>query len=249
LLARLEAVLARNPKAFTETIFTPSELAHWGDAADRLPRLALAFASKEAVMKALGQGLGQGLSPTEIDCADGPDHVRLYGLAAQHLGSRTLHLRVRLLPPFATAECRVLPPGTSLLCWQSQLRQSMRLLPSGTGRRFAADWAFSADERRIYGERKQAASALAARLLVKWQVLRLLRKRGIGQGLRARQVSVLAEPSGKPTLALPMAVERCLLARRLRLEVSLSHAGTVVMAAVLLLVRQVQVGVQTDLSG
>lgn len=54
---RFAAVLARRP-SIKDRLFTPGELAYAGALADPVPSLAARFAAKEAVMKALGVGLG-----------------------------------------------------------------------------------------------------------------------------------------------------------------------------------------------
>jgi phosphopantetheine--protein transferase-like protein len=54
---RLRKMLARR-RNLADRLFTPGERAYAGQAADPVPRLATRFAAKEAVMKALGLGLG-----------------------------------------------------------------------------------------------------------------------------------------------------------------------------------------------
>ena len=54
---RMRTVLARTP-ALAERLFTPGERAYAGQATDPSERYAVRFAAKEAVMKALGVGLG-----------------------------------------------------------------------------------------------------------------------------------------------------------------------------------------------
>jgi len=54
---RLRMVLARTP-SMRARVFTPGELAYADRHADPTERLAARFAAKEAVMKALGVGLG-----------------------------------------------------------------------------------------------------------------------------------------------------------------------------------------------
>jgi holo-[acyl-carrier protein] synthase len=56
-VGRFAAVLARRPK-LAERLFTVGERAYAGAFADPAPSLAARFAAKEAVMKALGVGLG-----------------------------------------------------------------------------------------------------------------------------------------------------------------------------------------------
>ena len=62
--------------------FTASELAEAGEAVDRLSRLAVRFAVKEAVVKALGGG--RGIAHTDIEAVldeSGAPQVRLQGAA------------------------------------------------------------------------------------------------------------------------------------------------------------------------
>jgi holo-[acyl-carrier protein] synthase len=56
-IPRFGAVLARRP-AMSERLFTAGERAYAGSLADPVPSLAARFAAKEAVMKAMGVGLG-----------------------------------------------------------------------------------------------------------------------------------------------------------------------------------------------
>jgi holo-[acyl-carrier protein] synthase len=91
-LDRLERVLARNPGAFRDEIFTAAEQA----AAGSLDALARRFAVKEATLKALGIGLVAGIHPTDIEVvprADGGCDVRLAGAPALLGRGRTIHAR------------------------------------------------------------------------------------------------------------------------------------------------------------
>ncbi|HEY4927833.1 MAG TPA: holo-ACP synthase [Acidimicrobiales bacterium] len=73
---RLRAMLARR-RNLDHRLFTPGELAYAALAPDPLPRLATRFATKEAVMKALGLGLGAfGFHDVEV-VRDGLDAPRL----------------------------------------------------------------------------------------------------------------------------------------------------------------------------
>lgn len=54
---RFATVLARRP-AIKDRLFTAAELSYAGTLANPVPSLAVRFAAKEAVMKALGVGLG-----------------------------------------------------------------------------------------------------------------------------------------------------------------------------------------------
>jgi holo-[acyl-carrier protein] synthase len=87
-VARFRRVLARRP-GFAARFFTPTERADAGRAADPSESLAARFAAKEAVMKALGTGLG-GFALTDVEvrrsAADGPSRgaprLVLHGSAA-----------------------------------------------------------------------------------------------------------------------------------------------------------------------
>ena len=56
-LERFRVALQRTP-TMRERLFTPSELEYVAPKADPVPSLAARFAAREAVMKALGLGLG-----------------------------------------------------------------------------------------------------------------------------------------------------------------------------------------------
>jgi holo-[acyl-carrier protein] synthase len=87
-VARFRKVLARRP-GFATRYFTEDELADCGGTADRSESLAARFAAKEAVMKALGTGLGAfPLADVEVrrTAGDGmtrhAPYVALHGAAA-----------------------------------------------------------------------------------------------------------------------------------------------------------------------
>lgn len=56
-IARMREVMTRTPK-FTQRVFTDEEIAALADREDPTPSYAARFAAREAVMKALGVGLG-----------------------------------------------------------------------------------------------------------------------------------------------------------------------------------------------
>jgi holo-[acyl-carrier protein] synthase len=82
-VARMRATLARTPTMIPR-LFTPGERAYAEAAADPTERFAARFAAKEAVMKALGVGLGAfGFHDVEVVRADsGVPSLRLSGRAA-----------------------------------------------------------------------------------------------------------------------------------------------------------------------
>jgi holo-[acyl-carrier protein] synthase len=83
--ARIAALLERHGDRFLERIFTPAERSYCDrDRRRRLEKLAARFAAKEAVLKAIGTGLSQGIAWTEVEVvrdALGRPGVRLSGAA------------------------------------------------------------------------------------------------------------------------------------------------------------------------
>jgi holo-[acyl-carrier protein] synthase len=79
---RVERALERHPR-LAERLFTPAELAYARKRARPGRHLAARFAAKEAVIKALGQGV----PPKEIEVISGePPRVQLHGQAAEVAG-------------------------------------------------------------------------------------------------------------------------------------------------------------------
>lgn len=81
---RFRESLTRTP-TLRDRLFTSGELAYADRAADPTERLAVRFAAKEAVMKAMGVGLGQ-VNMVDIEVVrteGGAPVVRLHGTARQ----------------------------------------------------------------------------------------------------------------------------------------------------------------------
>ncbi len=81
---RFAAVLARRP-GMAERLFTPAERAYASGLANSVPSLAARFAAKEAVMKALGVGIGAfAFGEVEVErVASGEPRLVLSGQAAE----------------------------------------------------------------------------------------------------------------------------------------------------------------------
>jgi len=95
---RFRRSLARTP-SMQERIFTEHELAYVAPKADPVPSLAARFASREAVMKAMGLGLGAfGFHDVWVDhLASGEPHLHVTGRAlelASERGIATWHLSI-----------------------------------------------------------------------------------------------------------------------------------------------------------
>ena len=107
---RFRKVLRRRDK-ISERLFTHKELLYCNAAADPTERLAVRFAAKEAVMKALGVGLGK-IRFREIEITKdmtGKPGLELHGSAAElaaHNGVR--HWHISLSHTTSTAEALVI---------------------------------------------------------------------------------------------------------------------------------------------
>jgi holo-[acyl-carrier protein] synthase len=83
-VARIARVDQRRPR-FGERVFTPSELAYCRGRKRQHEHMAARFAAKEAVLKAFGTGLGEGMRWTDLEIdrdSGGRPLVRLSGAAA-----------------------------------------------------------------------------------------------------------------------------------------------------------------------
>jgi len=88
-VARFRAAIERRP-GLVDRLFTDAERAYAGRGRDPGPRLAARFAAKEAVLKALGVGIGTAAF-REIEVVrdgDGAPSVSLSGAAAALAGAR-----------------------------------------------------------------------------------------------------------------------------------------------------------------
>jgi holo-[acyl-carrier protein] synthase len=97
-IERFRRSLERTP-SMQRRIFTDHELAYVAPKADPVPSLAARFASREAVMKAMGLGLGAfGFHEVWVDHRDsGEPHLHVTGRAAELANARgigTWHLSI-----------------------------------------------------------------------------------------------------------------------------------------------------------
>ncbi|MFN8624700.1 MAG: holo-ACP synthase [Candidatus Binatia bacterium] len=98
-VARIREALerVRTGARFRARVFTPEEVAYCGRRRNAHESYAARFAAKEATMKALGRGFGEGLAWRDIEVvrATGAPSIRLVGdalIRAQALGVSRLHL-------------------------------------------------------------------------------------------------------------------------------------------------------------
>ena len=106
-IERFRRVLARTP-SMRERLFTVAELAYVEPRVDPIPSLAARFAAREAMMKALGLGLGSfGFHEVSVHVADGgAPSLIVTGRAAELAGVRravAFHLSLSHDGPVAVA--------------------------------------------------------------------------------------------------------------------------------------------------
>lgn len=97
-IARIESSLDRFGERFIERVFTPEEIRQARSKNHLARRLAMLFAAKEAVSKALATGFRQGVAPRHIETVhlpSGKPEIRLYlgaRAAAESAGVRQVHV-------------------------------------------------------------------------------------------------------------------------------------------------------------
>jgi holo-[acyl-carrier protein] synthase len=88
-IPRVAAVFRRYGDRFLQRVFTPGEIEYCFRHRDPAPSLAARFAAKEAAMKALGTGLGRGVTWRDIEVVrrHGPPALCFHGGAAARLAA------------------------------------------------------------------------------------------------------------------------------------------------------------------
>ena len=97
---RIQASLSRLGEAFAKRILTTSELAEFSESKQQVALLAKRFAAKEAAVKALGLGIGNGVSFQHMNISHdkyGAPLLEFNGFAKEHcdlLGVNHVHLSI-----------------------------------------------------------------------------------------------------------------------------------------------------------
>ncbi len=113
---RMRHALDAHGERLERRVFTDAEREQCSHRRDRVQALAARFAAKEACLKALGTGWGQGLSLRQIEVVrreGGKPELRLSGAAAERadrFGVKTIHVSLTHQP--GTAAAVVLLEGT-----------------------------------------------------------------------------------------------------------------------------------------
>ncbi len=88
-LSRIRDLLERHGPRFLARVLTEGERAYCARHVDPVPSVASRFAAKEAVLKALGTGLAQGIKWHDVEVVRGeygPPRIELHGEAARFAG-------------------------------------------------------------------------------------------------------------------------------------------------------------------
>jgi len=114
-IERFKAFIQRHEKKALTRLFTERELESYHFRFDGLHRLALRFAAKEAVLKALGTGLSAGTCWRDIEILNtqyGSPVVNVFGKVKELIGLRRILLSLSDTKNLAIAAV-VLVPGDS----------------------------------------------------------------------------------------------------------------------------------------
>jgi holo-[acyl-carrier protein] synthase len=97
-IERLRGVLDRYGERFLERVLTADERGYCARHRDPTSQIAVRFAAKEALLKALGTGLSRGIRWQDVEVrreGDGPPRIHLSGRAVEEsaaLGVGRIHL-------------------------------------------------------------------------------------------------------------------------------------------------------------
>jgi holo-[acyl-carrier protein] synthase len=97
-IARLDEVFGRRGERFRDRVFTAAEIAYCESRAAKMESYAARFAAKEAAMKALGTGWGEGVGWRDIEVLRSPSgavSLEFHGRARERLeqlGAHRAHL-------------------------------------------------------------------------------------------------------------------------------------------------------------
>jgi len=97
-IKRIEEIITRHGERFVERVLHPNEMARYQDSSFPERFLSKRFAAKEAVAKALGTGIAEGVALNDIEVVNdalGKPHIELHGgakLRMQQMGATHCHL-------------------------------------------------------------------------------------------------------------------------------------------------------------
>lgn len=107
---RIEQAVERLGDRFLDRIFTPAERSYCDSRGARFVHYAGRFAAKEAAMKALGTGWGEGVAWREVEILPsvaGPPQLTLHGVARERfeaIGATRAHVSISHTRGLAVAQ-------------------------------------------------------------------------------------------------------------------------------------------------
>lgn len=90
-IERIDAIIQRHGERFVERVLHVNEMQRYRDSSFPARFLAKRFAAKEAISKAIGTGIAEGVALHDIEIVNdalGKPHVRLHGVASQRMAER-----------------------------------------------------------------------------------------------------------------------------------------------------------------
>jgi holo-[acyl-carrier protein] synthase len=110
-VARFQSLVEARPERYEARVFSPAEWALAAARPDRWAALAARFAAKEAALKVLGTGWGQGVAWTDVEVLGGgrtAPELKLGGEAARVAGRLGLRLTLSISHTDALASAVVI---------------------------------------------------------------------------------------------------------------------------------------------
>jgi holo-[acyl-carrier protein] synthase len=92
---RIAALIEKSGERFLEKVFTHGEIGYCSVKNDNYGSFTARFCAKEALFKALGSGLRDGLKWKDVETLNdelGKPYIRLYGKAAERIGDDRVHV-------------------------------------------------------------------------------------------------------------------------------------------------------------
>jgi holo-[acyl-carrier protein] synthase len=94
-IPRLSKLITEHGERFLEKVYTPEEIAYCSQKVNGVINFAARFAAKEALLKALGTGLGAEMNWKDVEVvndAQGKPHFKFYGQVAKYIADRKVLL-------------------------------------------------------------------------------------------------------------------------------------------------------------
>ncbi len=104
--SRIGALIEKNGDRFLKKVFTDKEIAYCSGKKDNYGSFTARFAAKEALFKALGSGLRNGLKWKDVETLNDPlgkPYICLYDKTAENVNDDIVHISLTHTKSLATA--------------------------------------------------------------------------------------------------------------------------------------------------